>query len=122
VTPSRSLIVFGVITIAFGGIWLLAQLHMLPDINWLWTGFLAGCGALCFAAGGISRASVVMGLWFFAAAVTSVMRRMGGLSFEVEVPVLVIVFGFLLLLAAVMPPDRPRVTVTTNTNVLPPVI
>ncbi len=113
-TPSRPLIVFGVLTIAFGGLWLLAQLQMLPDINWLWSGFLAVCGVLCFLAGGISRASVVMGLWFFAAAVTSVMRRTGSLTFEVEVPVLVIVLGCLLLLAAVMPPDKPRVVVVTQ--------
>ena len=119
-TPSRPLIVFGVLTVAFGGLWLTAQLGMLPDINWLWTGFLAGCGVLCFVAGGVSRASVVLGLWFFAAATTSVFRRTGHLTFEVEVPVLVIVLGCLLLLAAVMPPDKPRAIVVTHMPPTPP--
>jgi hypothetical protein len=85
------------ITIGVG--WLLGTLGIAPTIDWVWTLGLAAAGVLTFAVGGFDKATIVIGPFFLISSGLSVLRQTGRLSLDVEVPILVILVGFLLLIA-----------------------
>ncbi len=84
--------------LAVGTGWLLTTIGVAPGINWAWTLSLAVLGCLAFVTGGFDKATVVSGVFLATASFLSVLRQTGRLSFDVEVPILVIVFGALLLI------------------------
>jgi hypothetical protein len=86
-----------IITVGIG--WLLTALGFAPGIDWIWTLGLAVCGIVTFAAGGWNKVTLVIGLFFVAASLLSVLRQTGRLTLNIEVPVLVILIGVLLLIA-----------------------
>ena len=80
--------------------WLLSTLGIFPpEINWIWTAGLAAAGIMPFAISGIDKVNVVIGPWFLSASVLSVLRQSGQLTFDVEVPILVIIGGLLMIVA-----------------------
>ena len=85
--------------IAVGTGWLLTALKVGPGIDWVWTLGLAVVGVLVFAINGVDKASVVIGPFFIAASVLSILRQTKHLRLDVEVPLLVILSGALLLIA-----------------------
>lgn len=87
---------------------LLTTLGVAPGIDWVWTLGLAAIGVLAVTWGGLDKVSVVVGPFFIAASLLSILRQTGRLPVDVEVPILVILAGVLLLLARlpmVPPPD-----------------
>jgi len=66
------------------------------DFDWVWTLGLAVVGVLCLL-GGIDKVTVVVGPFLLIASVLSVLRQKGQLTWDVEVPSLVIAVGVLLL-------------------------
>lgn len=98
-SSSSSTLVVPILMIAVGVGWLLSTLQIIPEINWLWTAGLAAAGLLPFALGGIDKVNIVVGPWFLSASVLSVLRQSGRLSFDVEVPILVIIGGLLMIVA-----------------------
>lgn len=98
---NRKTLVLPLLIIAIGSGWLLTTLGLVPGLNWIWVLGLAIIGLLSFAVSGIDKSSVVMGPFFLIASCLSVLRQTGRLSFDVEVPVLVIVIGVLLLIARI---------------------
>lgn len=85
------------ITVGVGS--LLSTLGVMPGIDWVWTLGLALVGVLTLAIGGFDKVTVVVGPFFIAASLLSVLRQSERLSVNVEVPVLVILAGVLLLVA-----------------------
>ncbi|QDT40077.1 hypothetical protein Pan241w_01300 [Gimesia alba] len=96
---NRKTLVLPLLIIAIGSGWLLTTLGLVPGLNWIWVLGLAIIGLLSFAVSGLDKSSVVIGPFFLIASCLSVLRQTEQLSFDVEVPVLVIVIGVLLLIA-----------------------
>ncbi len=100
--PNKVTLILPILLITVGTGWLLTVLGIVPGIDWVWTLGLAAVGLLTFAIGGFDKVTIVIAPFFIIASVLSVLRQSGRLSFNVEVPVLVIVAG-LLMLAARLP-------------------
>lgn len=80
--------------------WLLGAMGVGPGINWIWTLGLGFAGICTFIlSGGVDKSSIVIGPFFLAASMLSVLRQSGRLPFNLELPVLVILVGVLLLVA-----------------------
>ncbi len=78
----------------------LTTLGIAPGIDWVWTLCLAAVGFLSFLLSGIDKVTIVVGPFFILGSCLSILRQNGRLPFDVEVPILVILSGFLLLLAS----------------------
>ena len=92
-------IVISLLIIAIGMAWLLNVLHVIAGVDWLWTIALAATGVLTLLWGKLNKFTFIMGLFLVVSSVFSVLRQTSLLSLEIEVPLLVIVFGLLFLLA-----------------------
>jgi hypothetical protein len=98
-TDNRAGLAVPVLIIAVGVGWLLTAVGYGPGINWVWTLGLGTVGVLTFVLSGFDKVSVVVGPFFLAASLLSVLRQTEVLSVNVEVPLLVICVGVLLLVA-----------------------
>jgi len=105
---SRTSLFIPALIIAVGTGWLLNTLDVIPRVNWIWTLGLAIVGIGVFAVDGFNKMSIVIGPFFIAASILSVMRQTGRLAPNVEVPCLVIIFGALLLIARLLKVPPPR--------------
>ncbi len=92
-----------VLIITIGIAWLLSALEIMPMVNWLWVLGLAVAGVLVLALGGRNRTTMVLGPFLIICAGFSIARQSGRISEAYELPILVIIFGALSLVAAVMP-------------------
>jgi hypothetical protein len=97
--PSKLSLFLPLLLITVGIGWLLTTLGIAPQIDWIWILGLAVAGVLAFAFGGFNKVSVVVGPFFLAASFLSLLRQMGRMSIDMEVPLLVILSGVLLLVA-----------------------
>lgn len=88
-----------ILLIAFGVGWLLTTLGVAPGVDWIWTLCIGVVGLVSLAVGGINKVTVVVGPFCLVASALSLLRQTGRLSFDVEVPILVILAGVLLLVA-----------------------
>jgi hypothetical protein len=86
-----------IITVGIG--WLLMVQGLIPEINWVWTLALAMLGVGTYAGAGYNKFSVVVGTFFIVSSLFSVLRQTGRISFDMEVPLLIITLGALLLVA-----------------------
>jgi hypothetical protein len=91
-----------VVIIMVGTMWLLNVCHVLPDIDWVWTGGLGGLGILILAFGGVNKLTLVAGPWLLGASLTSILRQTDHLQINQEVPILTLAFGILLLLVELL--------------------
>ncbi len=71
-------------------------------MDWIWTVGLAAVGILTLAISGINGLSAVIGPFFMAASVCSILRQTGRLEIDQEIPLLTIVLGCLLLLVQIL--------------------
>jgi hypothetical protein len=101
-------IVVAVFTITFGVTLLLNNLHILPGVDWVWTGSLGVCGLLVLVAGGLNKLTCVVGPTLIVGSLLSVLRQTGRMSSDIEMPLLFIVFGVLLLIAHLLPLPPPE--------------
>lgn len=99
---SRGWFAMGITLICVGGIWLLASLGYLPDINWVWVLMLFTLGLVPLLAAGLNKLTFISGGFFFASSISSVLRQTGKLSVNIEVPSLIIIAGVLTLVAMVL--------------------
>lgn len=91
---------FPITVILLGVGWLLDSLALIPDVSLLWVFGLGATGFLILAVQGLTKESVVFGPFLMAAAVSSALRQSGFISFDLELPLLVIVFGILLAVSS----------------------
>ena len=105
---SRAQLVIPVLIIAVGVGWLLTAQGYAPGVNWIWILGLGVVGILTFVLSkGFDKVSVVLGPFFLLASLLSVLRQMGNLRLEIEVPLLVISIGVLLLVAQMPSVPKP---------------
>ncbi len=97
--PHPKTLILPLLLIVVGVGWLLSALGVAPGIDWLWTLGLASAGFLVFLVGGFNKFTVVAGPFFIVTSLLSVLRQTGRISFDVEIPILVILAGILLLVA-----------------------
>ena len=95
----RTSLILGLLLVAVGGGWLLGSLGFIPSVDWAWSLGLAVVGVLAIVLSGFDKVSFVIAGFFGLASVLSVLRQMGVVKVEVEVPVLVIAAGVLLIAA-----------------------
>jgi hypothetical protein len=88
-----------VLLIILGIGWLLTTLHVVPQVDWVWTLGVALTGILVFILSGFDKVSVAVGPFFLVASGLSVLRQTGQLSVDLEIPILVIAAGILMLIA-----------------------
>jgi hypothetical protein len=96
---NRTSLIVPVLLIAVGTGWLMATIGVAPNILWVWTLSLGAIGVLTFLVWGIDKVTVVIGPLFLLASILSVLRQTERLTFNVEIPILIITTGALLLLS-----------------------
>lgn len=92
-------ILIALLIIAIGAAWLLNTLHFIAGVDWIWTVALGAAGVITIAWGKLNKLSFVVGCFLVIGSVFSVLRQVGAVRVEVEVPILVIIFGVLFLIA-----------------------
>jgi hypothetical protein len=108
VSAKRQSLVIPILIITVGVGWLLTAQGFAPGVNWIWTLGLAVVGILTLVVSkGFDKASVVIGPFFLLASLLSVLRQMGNVRLEIEVPLLVISIGVLLLVAQMPSVPKP---------------
>ncbi len=96
---SKSTILLPVLLVAIGSGWLLSNMGIAPDVDWVWTLLLAALGILTFVLGGFDKVTAIVGPLFIIGSGMSWLRQTGRISVGFEVPVLMILGGVLALLA-----------------------
>ena len=94
---NKNEIVVPVLLVAVGVGWLLSSYGIVPEVVWFWPLGLAAAGVLMLAVQGPNRVSVVLGPFLILAAVLSVARQSGIISWEQEMPILLIGLGVLMI-------------------------
>jgi hypothetical protein len=98
-SSDKRTVVVPLLIIAVGVGWLLTSLAVTPQIDWIWTIGLAVVGIVTFVVGGWNKLTFVVGAFFLFASGCSVLRQLGRLPLDVELPILFITLGLLLLAA-----------------------
>lgn len=101
-------IAFPLLIITIGAGWLLTVQGVLPGVNWLWVLALGISGALVLGVVGIDKGTVGIGPFLIISSIMSLLRQTNRLSIDTEVPLLVVAFGALLLLAQLIPLPSPK--------------
>jgi membrane-bound ClpP family serine protease len=103
-------VVLPVILIAVGAAWLAHNLQWLPDISWFWIIGCIAAGIALFAVEGITKSSVVAGPMLILLGLFSLVRQLYGISWSIQMPVLLMVLGVCLLVARLpnIPEKRQR--------------
>ncbi len=97
------LIVAPLFLIMIGIGWLLSVKQVLPMVDWIWVLMLGTAGLSILLVKRLTRTSVIAGPFLILWAVLSFMRQIGMIGEAVLVPVLVILFGALLLISRLAP-------------------
>ena len=94
-----------VLTILVGISWLLNSLGIMPGVDWIWTIGLAVTGIICILTGGKNKLSYVTGPFLLVASMSSFLRQSGKISIDLEIPLLITVFGILMLIFQISNPN-----------------
>jgi hypothetical protein len=89
--------------ISLGVAWLLNNAGVLPAVEWVWTLGLAIAGVLLIGFLGFDKVTIVFGPFLIIASFFSFLRQTGRISASYEVPILVILFGLLILISVLSP-------------------
>lgn len=98
-SPSRQPLVLAILLIVLGSGWLLNNLQIAPDVDWVWTLGLGVVGAVVFTLGGFNKFTVVVAPFLITASILSYLRQSGKLDAAYELPGVVLLLGLLILLA-----------------------
>ena len=107
-TSQKKGMAFAILITAIGVAWLLNVTGVMPRVDWVWTGALGVAGALILTYGGINKITVVAGPLLIIASLLSILRQTGRLTMDLEMPILVICFGLLMILAIALRLPMPR--------------
>ncbi|MEZ6059680.1 MAG: hypothetical protein R3C19_04895 [Planctomycetaceae bacterium] len=98
-SPNHRTLAVPLLLIVTGTGWLLSVLGIAPEIDWVWTLALALIGVMTFVSVGFDKGTLVIGGFFLVTSILSVLRQTGRITFNAEVPVLLISVGVLMLIA-----------------------
>jgi hypothetical protein len=88
-----------VLLISAGVIWLLFNLGLIPDRNWIVSGVLVGAGAALFVIDGLTKKTVAAGGGLIAAGIAWIAHFEFAVRWRMLAPSMLIVVGCLLLVA-----------------------
>ena len=97
--PARQPLIFGISLIVLGTGWLLNNLQIDPDVNWVWTLGLGIAGIAFVVTGGLNKVTIILGPFLVVTSVLSYLRQNGELSAAYEMPGLTALLGILLLVS-----------------------
>jgi len=109
---SKSTVLLPVLLIAIGSGWLLSRSGVTPEVDWVWTLLLVALGILTFVLGGFDKVTAIVGPLLIIGSGMSWLRQTGRISVGFEVPVLMILGGFLALIAHLPFIPAPRWLIT----------
>jgi hypothetical protein len=98
-TPSRQPLILAISLIVLGAGWMLNNLQITPDVNWVWILGLGIAGIVFLVAGGINKVTIIIGPFLAIASILSYLRQSGKLDTAYELPGLTALLGVLLLVA-----------------------
>jgi hypothetical protein len=97
-------LILAILTILVGVFWVYATVqHAYGDrgpggLAWVWAVALGVIGILTFAvSGGPDKLSIVFGPFFLTASLLAILRMLGAVRADLEIPIIVMVVGILLL-------------------------
>jgi len=93
--------------IMLGTAWLLNTIEFYPEIDWFLTSTIAFVGIAPFALWGFDKFTFVVGSFFVIWSVLTFLRQISVITLSLELPMLVIIFGTLMLLAKILPIKSP---------------
>lgn len=96
-----------ILVMTFGLGWLLNELAVMPRVNWLWTLGLAASG-IVFLIFDVNKFNFVTGWMFLVSSVSSVLRQLGVIYSNAEIPALFIVLGLLMFIAQILKLPNPK--------------
>lgn len=105
---SKATLLLPTMLIATGCGWLLSVLDLIPPLQWIWAIGLVVIGVAVFVISGWDKVTFVSGGFFLTSGLMSFLRQMELVSLEIELPVLVIVTGFYMLIAHHAGIPRPK--------------
>ena len=85
--------------ISVGLAWLLNNMNILPNIEWIWIIVSAYAGIMCLTVTKLNKITAVTGPLFIIYSIMSFLRQNGTITFETELPLMTIILGFLMLIA-----------------------
>lgn len=103
-----------IILIVVGAGWLLNELHLFPDANWIVILGLIVAGVLILTLEGFNSTSIVKGPLLIAAGVVLYLHQHEGLDWRILVPSLLIFAGLLLLVSRSGALPEPRRSTRTD--------
>jgi succinate-acetate transporter protein len=87
--------------------WVLSVEHVLPMVNWIFVLMLGTAGLSILLVKRLTRSSIIAGPFLMLWALLTFLKQVGTIDAELEMPVLVILFGVLLLISRMAPlPER----------------
>ncbi|QZA79759.1 hypothetical protein [Deefgea piscis] len=92
-------IVFPVVLIVIGAGWLMNSLDYFPSVSWIIIIGLMSAGIALLAIEGVNKSTIVLGPMLIAGAITTFLRQQYQLPLSIQWPILLILCGFLMLLA-----------------------
>src|SRR5258708_6693912 len=92
-------ILISLLIMVIGVAWVLNTLHFIAGVDWIWTLALGATGVLMIAWPKLNKITFIVGTFLIVGSIFSVARQTNLISVDVEVPVLVIIFGLLVLIA-----------------------
>lgn len=87
-----------IIIIATGTGWLLSSRGIVPGVNWAWVLLMASIGVITLL-NGLNKMTIVLGPMLLISSVLFVMFQTERIAIDMLLPVLVISFGILMLIA-----------------------
>lgn len=91
---------FPIALVVFGAGWLLNELHLVPEANWIVILGLTSAGILILLLEGLNSSSVVKGPLLIAAGVAAYLHQHHGWGWRILIPSMLILAGVLLLIAS----------------------
>lgn len=97
-----------ILVMTFGLGWLLNEMAVLPQVNWLWTLGLAASGVVFLIFDSINKFNFVTGSLLIVSSISSVLRQLGIIYSNAEIPALFIVLGILMFTAQILKLPNPK--------------
>jgi len=101
-------IVAPILIIAVGVGWLLNVAGVLRTVDWIWPVSLAVGAILAIILGGFDKVTFVLAPFLLVSSIFSILRQVGRLRVNLEVPYLVIILGILWLVAELVKVPTPE--------------
>ena len=105
---SKKTIIAPILIIAVGIAWLLNVTEFLDTVDWIWPVLLAAGAILAVVCGGIDKLTFVLAPFLLISSLFAVLRQVGRLRVNLEVPCLFIIMGTLWLMAELLKLPTPE--------------